>query len=73
MFHMFSWCESLHSSGLSGFDISRATTLEQRFYGTEDMDSPQGTALNGMGLFSSNRLRSEDEISIGETVLRVLF
>ena len=37
MFHMFSWCESLHSLGLSGFDISRATTLEQQFYGIEDV------------------------------------
>lgn len=39
----------------------------------EDMGSPQGTVLNGMRLFSSNRLRSEDEIAIGNTVLRVLF
>ena len=39
----------------------------------EDMGSPQGTVLNGMRIFSSNRLRSEDEITIGSTVLRVLF
>ena len=39
----------------------------------EDMSSPQGTVLNGMRIFSSNRLRSEDEITIGDTVLRVLF
>ena len=39
----------------------------------EDMSSPQGTVLNGMRIFSSNRLRSEDEITIGNTVLRVLF
>ena len=39
----------------------------------EDMSSPQGTVLNGMRIFSSNRLRSEDEITIGSTVLRVLF
>lgn len=39
----------------------------------EDMGSPQGTVLNGMRIFSSNRLRSEDEITIGGTVLRFLF
>ena len=39
----------------------------------EDMGSPQGTVLNGMRIFSSNRLRSEDEISIGSTVFRFLF
>lgn len=39
----------------------------------EDMGSPKGTVLNGMRIFSSNRLRSEDEISIGSTVFRFLF
>ena len=39
----------------------------------EDMSSPQGTVLNGMRIFSPNRLRSEDEITIGNMVLRALF
>lgn len=39
----------------------------------EDLDSPTGTLLNGMRIFSSNRLRSEDEITVGNTTLRVLF
>ena len=34
----------------------------------EDMGSPLDTALNGMRPFASNRLRSEDEITIGNTV-----
>jgi len=39
----------------------------------EDMGSAGGTLLNGMRIFSSNRLRSGDEITVGTTTLRVLF
>ena len=47
--------------------------LQDQIVYIEDMGSPMGTVLNGMRLFSSNRLRSEDEIVVGNTVLRVLF
>ena len=39
----------------------------------EDMDSPGGTYLGGMRLYSSNRLRSGDDIAIGTVTLRILF
>lgn len=39
----------------------------------EDMDSPGGTLLGGMRLYSSNRLRSGDEVTIGTVTLRILF
>jgi hypothetical protein len=39
----------------------------------EDMDSPGGTLLGGMRLYSSNRLRSGDDITIGTVTLRILF
>lgn len=39
----------------------------------EDMDSPGGTLLGGMRLYSSNRLRSGDDITIGSVTLRILF
>ena len=51
---------------------TRIFTQDQMVY-IEDMGSPLGTALNGMRLFTPNRLRSEDEITVGNTVLRVLF
>ena len=51
---------------------TRIFTQDQVVY-IEDMGSPLGTALNGMRLFAPNRLRSEDEITVGNTVLRVLF
>lgn len=51
---------------------ARIFTQDQMVY-IEDMGSPLGTALNGMRLFAPNRLRSEDEITVGNTVLRVLF
>ena len=39
----------------------------------EDMDSPGGTYLGGMRLYSSNRLRSGDDVTIGSVTLRILF
>lgn len=39
----------------------------------EDLDTKTGTALGGMRLYAPNRLRSGDEITIGETTLRFLF
>ena len=39
----------------------------------EDMNSPNGTALNGMKLYAPNRLRSGDEISIGAVCFRLRF
>lgn len=39
----------------------------------EDMGLADGILLNGMRIFSSNRLRSGDEITIGTVTLRVLF
>lgn len=39
----------------------------------EDMQSPSGTILNGMRIYSSNRLRSGDQVSIGAATLRFLF
>ena len=39
----------------------------------ENMSANTVTSLNGMRLYASNRLRSEDEITVGDTVLRVLF
>lgn len=39
----------------------------------EDMDSPGGTVLGGMRIYSSNRLRSGDDITIGTVTLRILF
>lgn len=40
----------------------------------EDLDSPCGTAINGMRIFAPNRLRSGDVVSIGEKVqFRVYF
>ena len=39
----------------------------------EDMGSAQGTLVNGMRIFSSNRIRSGDEITVGMTTLRVMF
>ena len=39
----------------------------------EDLDSPQGTLLNGMRIFAPNRLRSEDIVSIGDVRFRVFF
>ena len=39
----------------------------------EDMGSTDGTLINGMRIFSSNRLRSGDEITVGMTTLRVFF
>lgn len=39
----------------------------------EDQGSPCGTVLNGMRLYTANRLRSADEVAIGSVVLRFLF
>lgn len=39
----------------------------------EDIGVSDGILLNGMRIFSSNRLRSGDEITIGTVTLRVLF
>lgn len=39
----------------------------------EDMGMSEDVLLNGMQIFSSNRLRSDDEITIGAITLKVLF
>lgn len=39
----------------------------------EDLGSPAGTALGGMRLHAPNRLRSGDEISIGDVLFRFTF
>lgn len=39
----------------------------------EDMHSPNGTTLNGMRIYSSNRLRSGDQIGVGNVTLQFLF
>ena len=39
----------------------------------EDFGSTDDTLLNGMRIFTSNRLRSGDEITVGNVTLRVLF
>lgn len=39
----------------------------------EDLNSPQGTLLNGMRIFAPNRLRSGDIVSIGKVRFRVFF
>ena len=39
----------------------------------EDRGSSEGILVNGMRIFSANRLRSGDEITVGSVVLRVLF
>ena len=39
----------------------------------EDLGTKNGTVLGGMRLYAPNRLRSGDEITVGETTLRFLF
>ena len=39
----------------------------------EDMHSPSGTTLNGMRIYSPNRLRSGDHVGIGNVTLQFLF
>ena len=39
----------------------------------EDIGSPDGILLNNMRIFSPNRLRSGDEVTIGAVILRFLF
>ena len=49
-------------------DVSRRNTkvfLKNGFVFIEDLNSANGTALDGMRIYSQNRLRSGDEISIG--------
>lgn len=51
---------------------SRIFIKDQIVY-IEDLNSPHGTVLGGMRLFSANRLRSGDEISIGTVHFRLWF
>jgi len=50
----------------------RIYKLDQMIY-IEDMETADGILLNGMRLFTPNRLRSGDEITAGNVVLQVLF
>lgn len=51
---------------------SRIFIKDQIVY-IEDLNSPFGTTLGGMRLYSANRLRSGDEISIGTVHFRIRF
>ena len=47
--------------------------FSQGYLYIEDLGSPAGTALGGMRLYAPNRLRSGDEISIGNVLFRFNF
>ena len=47
--------------------------FEEGYLYIEDLASPAGTALGGMRLYAPNRLRSGDEISIGDVLFRFTF
>lgn len=47
--------------------------FSQGYLYIEDLGSPAGTALGGMRLYAPNRLRSGDEISIGNVLFRFVF
>ena len=65
-------CDVIVPQAYSGSASARIFKQGQLIY-IEDMGASDGILLNGMRIFSSNRLRSGDEITIGTVVLKVLF
>ena len=58
--------------GTKGVECARIIKRDQMIY-IEDMGAEEGVLLNGMRIFSPNRLRSGDEITVETTTLKVLF
>ena len=65
-------CDIVVLDSLAAPINTRIFMQDQMIY-IEDMHSPCGTTLNGMRIYSSNRLRSGDQIGISSVTLRFLF
>lgn len=65
-------CDIIIPDGTKDSANARLFKQNQVIY-VEDIGLSDGILLNGMRIFSSNRLRSGDEITIGAVTLRVLF
>lgn len=60
-------------SGVAQDSVNARIFKQNQILYVEDIGLSTGILLNGMQIFSSNRLRSGDEITIGTVTLRVLF